>query len=94
MAISLPFDLVSSHLPDLLIAPTPRPVWPPRRGENTTKMNYGEEIKKTRLKLKYCQDYCAAIIGVSQPEYSKIETGKRRIKSTRAKEIIEKITKS
>jgi transcriptional regulator with XRE-family HTH domain len=36
-------------------------------------------IKALRIQNNYKQEYVADILGVSQPEYSKIETGSRRI---------------
>lgn len=42
-------------------------------------MNKYPNIKALRIQNNYKQEYVADILGVSQPEYSKIETGSRRI---------------
>ena len=36
-------------------------------------------IKALRIQHNYKQEYVADVLGVSQPEYSKIETGSRRL---------------
>jgi len=47
--------------------------------QNTTTMNKYPNIKALRIQNNYKQEYVADILGVSQPEYSKIETGGRRL---------------
>lgn len=42
-------------------------------------MNKYPNIKSLRLQNSYKQEYVADVLGVSQPEYSKIENGMRRI---------------
>jgi transcriptional regulator with XRE-family HTH domain len=42
-------------------------------------MNKYPNIKALRIQNNYKQEYVADILGVSQPEYSKIETGGRRL---------------
>ncbi|MFM2201640.1 MAG: helix-turn-helix protein [Bacteroidota bacterium] len=42
-------------------------------------MNKYPNIKALRIQNNYKQEYVADVLGVSQPEYSKIETGGRRI---------------
>jgi transcriptional regulator with XRE-family HTH domain len=42
-------------------------------------MNKYPNIKSLRLQNNYKQEYVADILGISQPEYSKIEGGMRRI---------------
>ena len=47
--------------------------------QNTRSMNKYPNIKALRIQNNYKQEYVADILGVSQPEYSKIETGGRRL---------------
>jgi len=42
-------------------------------------MNRYPNIKALRIQNNYKQEYVADVLGVSQPEYSKIETGSRRL---------------
>jgi transcriptional regulator with XRE-family HTH domain len=42
-------------------------------------MNKYPNIKSLRLQNNYKQEYVADVLGISQPEYSKIEGGTRRI---------------
>jgi transcriptional regulator with XRE-family HTH domain len=42
-------------------------------------MNRFPNIKALRLRNNYKQEYVADVLGMSQPEYSKIETGARKI---------------
>ena len=50
-------------------------------------MNRFPNIKALRLRNNFKQEYVADVLGMSQPEYSKIETGARRIELAVLKEL-------
>lgn len=50
-------------------------------------MNRFPNIKALRLRNNFKQEYVADVLGMSQPEYSKIETGSRRIEIAVLKEL-------
>ena len=47
------------------------------------------EIQQTRLDLNLCQEWVANQLGILQPSYSKIETGRVKLKEDRAKQLSE-----
>ena len=50
-------------------------------------MNRFPNIKALRLRNNFKQEYVADVLGMSQPEYSKIETGARKIELPVLKEL-------
>lgn len=50
-------------------------------------MNRFPNIKALRLRNNFKQEYVADVLGMSQPEYSKIETGARKIDLAVLKEL-------
>ena len=54
---------------------------------NLNIMNRFPNIKALRLRNNFKQEYVADVLGMSQPEYSKIETGARRIELAVLKEL-------
>jgi len=50
-------------------------------------MNRFPNIKALRLRNNFKQEYVADVLGMSQPEYSKIETGARKIELAVLKEL-------
>jgi transcriptional regulator with XRE-family HTH domain len=52
----------------------------------STNMTY-PNIKAFREKMHYKQDYVAAFLGIEQPEYSRIENGRRELRSEDAQKL-------
>ncbi len=50
-------------------------------------MNYYPNIKALRIQYNYKQAYVGDILGITQPEYSKLESGQRKIDSRFIKEL-------
>jgi transcriptional regulator with XRE-family HTH domain len=50
-------------------------------------MNRFPNIKALRLRNNFKQEYVADVLGMSQPEYSKIETGARKIELSVLREL-------
>ncbi|MFM7104249.1 MAG: helix-turn-helix domain-containing protein [Flavobacteriales bacterium] len=50
-------------------------------------MNRFPNIKALRLRNNFKQEYVADVLGMSQPEYSKVETGARKIELAVLKEL-------
>jgi transcriptional regulator with XRE-family HTH domain len=50
-------------------------------------MNPYPNLKALRLQHSYKQEYVADLLGIGQPEYSKIETGQRKIDNRMVKEL-------
>lgn len=48
---------------------------------------YFPNIKALRLQNNYKQEYVADILGISQPEYSKLENGFRKVDMTTLREL-------